>query len=304
MGAVAVAAVLRRLAGMPRVRVHREITRSSATFRAIRHRPSVPSLPSAGSTSCPATRASNATAEAACPSSSPSSSTASSAFASFTRAETSAVLRLRDHPSRSAASPAASSRARCTAPRSAPAAPGTTRATRRTAAISWVMVSWVATASARIVESTARRRRPFSTPVSAITARDRLVDPVRTLRARQPPPPVHQRGGIEARVIQREPARRLPPQVTAGRLGRLRVGVVMQHLQAPSPTPSRSPAPTAGPAPTGTSPRNPHHRTGPARCAARNANMLPAGTRCPTSAPASSNCRSIRSLPCIQNHPR
>ncbi len=50
-----------------------------------------------------------------------------------------------------------------------PAAPGTTRATRRTAAISWVMVSWVATASARIVESTARRRRPFSTPVSAIT---------------------------------------------------------------------------------------------------------------------------------------
>ena len=28
--------------------------------------------------------------------------------------------------------------------------------------------------------------------------------------------------------------------------------------------------------------------------------MLPAGTRCPTSAPASSNCRSARSLPCIQ----
>ena len=39
-----------------------------------------------------------------------------------------------------------------------PAAPGTTRATRRTAPISWVMVSWVATASARTVESTARRR--------------------------------------------------------------------------------------------------------------------------------------------------
>ena len=31
------------------------------------------------------------------------------------------------------------------------------------------MVSWVATASARIVESTARRRRPFSTPVCVIT---------------------------------------------------------------------------------------------------------------------------------------
>ncbi len=35
-----------------------EITRSGATFRAIRHRPSVPSEPSAGSTSCPATSAS------------------------------------------------------------------------------------------------------------------------------------------------------------------------------------------------------------------------------------------------------
>ena len=28
--------------------------------------------------------------------------------------------------------------------------------------------------------------------------------------------------------------------------------------------------------------------------------MLPAGTRCPTSAPASSNCRSARSLPCMR----
>jgi hypothetical protein len=49
------------------------------------------------------------------------------------------------------------------------AAPGTSRATRPMALISWVTVSWVATASARIVESTARRRRPVSTPVSAIT---------------------------------------------------------------------------------------------------------------------------------------
>jgi hypothetical protein len=42
-----------------------EITLSSVTFCAIRHRPSRPSLPPAGSTSCPATRASSATAEAA-----------------------------------------------------------------------------------------------------------------------------------------------------------------------------------------------------------------------------------------------
>ena len=51
------------------------------------------------------------------------------------------------------------------------AAPGTSRATRRIAETSWVTVSWVATASARIVESTARRRRPFSTPVCSTISR-------------------------------------------------------------------------------------------------------------------------------------
>jgi hypothetical protein len=49
------------------------------------------------------------------------------------------------------------------------AAPGTSRATRRIADTSWVTVSWVDTPSAKIVESTARRRRPVSTPVPAIT---------------------------------------------------------------------------------------------------------------------------------------
>jgi hypothetical protein len=34
---------------------------------------------------------------------------------------------------------------------------------------SWVTVSWVATASAKIVESTARRRRPAKIPVCSIT---------------------------------------------------------------------------------------------------------------------------------------
>jgi len=49
------------------------------------------------------------------------------------------------------------------------AAPGTSRATRRTAETSWVMVSWAAAASARTVESTARRRRPRTIPVSSTT---------------------------------------------------------------------------------------------------------------------------------------
>ena len=50
------------------------------------------------------------------------------------------------------------------------AAPGTTRATFRTAATSWVTVSWVATASSNTVESTHRLRRPRKTPVAAISS--------------------------------------------------------------------------------------------------------------------------------------
>ena len=67
-----------------------EITLSSATFCAIRHRPPVPSLPPAGSTSCPATRASSASAEAAGSSSSAPANASTSAFASLTSAVTSA----------------------------------------------------------------------------------------------------------------------------------------------------------------------------------------------------------------------
>jgi hypothetical protein len=45
------------------------------------------------------------------------------------------------------------------------------RATRRIAAISWVTVSWVATASSSTVESSARRVLPESAPVAATTSR-------------------------------------------------------------------------------------------------------------------------------------
>jgi len=71
------------------------ITRSGATLRAIRHRPSVPSESSAGSTSCPATRASRPKASAAAGSRSgePGPASASStASASFTRSLTSFSL--------------------------------------------------------------------------------------------------------------------------------------------------------------------------------------------------------------------
>jgi hypothetical protein len=52
-------------------------------------------------------------------------------------------------------------------PKLDPARPWTSRRTRRTAATSWVTVSWVATASAKMVESSTRRPRPASTPVAS-----------------------------------------------------------------------------------------------------------------------------------------
>jgi hypothetical protein len=51
------------------------------------------------------------------------------------------------------------------------AAPGTSRRTRRTAAINWVTVSCVATASSSTTESNARRVLPVNTPVAATTTR-------------------------------------------------------------------------------------------------------------------------------------
>ena len=50
-------------------------------------------------------------------------------------------------------------------------APGTSRRTLRIAATSWVTVSWVATASSKMVESSTRRPRPLSTPVASTTWR-------------------------------------------------------------------------------------------------------------------------------------
>jgi hypothetical protein len=49
------------------------------------------------------------------------------------------------------------------------AVPGTSRATRRAVETSCVTVSCVAAASTRMVESTARRRRPRKTPVCPAT---------------------------------------------------------------------------------------------------------------------------------------
>ena len=60
---------------------------------------------------------------------------------------------------------------------------------------------------------------------------DRVVDPVRPRRLRDPLAPVHQRGRVEPRIIQRRADRRLPPHVEPDRLGGLPVRIVMQRLQ-------------------------------------------------------------------------
>ena len=95
----------------------------------------------------------------------------SSRCASPTRASTSCAAGLPRRPRRSPACPGRRSRGAVQCSAITSAAPGTSRRTRRIAAISWVTVSWVATASSRTVESNARRVLPVSTPVSATTCR-------------------------------------------------------------------------------------------------------------------------------------
>ena len=120
---------------------------------------------------------------------------------------------------------------RCSAAATTSAAPGTSRRTRRIAAINWVTVSWVATASSSTVESNARRVFPVSTPVCATTARTaskiRFGRSDAASRRRQYVNVV----GWNAGRRDRQPARRLPPQVEGHRVDRLGVRQPVQRLQ-------------------------------------------------------------------------
>ena len=161
------------------------------------------------------------------------SSPASTASASLTSAETSSSRAagssqaISGLPGRGVVMPAGAGRAwrRCSA------APGTSRATRRIAAISWVTVSWRATASSRIVESSARRVLPGTAPVSATTSATTSKIALRAARGGQPAPPVGQRRRVERGVGDRQPARGLPPQIERQRLDRLPVRQPVQGLQ-------------------------------------------------------------------------
>jgi hypothetical protein len=140
-----------------------EITRSRATRLASRQDPGR----SPGSTSWPATNASNATASACSSPRLPSATAASTANASLTSPDTSAWVACGSSQAHSGLPAWSSSWAASSTPR----APGTSRRTRRIAATSWVTVSWVATASSKTVESSTRRPRPLSTPVWSTTWR-------------------------------------------------------------------------------------------------------------------------------------
>ena len=111
-----------------------------------------------------------------------------------------------------------------------PRAAGTSRRTRRIAATSWVTVSWVATASSKIVESSTRRPRPAAPrsppPPGGPPRRSAAADPRRACGS-----PVHQHRGVEPLVVQAQPTGDLPGDVAPQRADRLPVRQALQGLQ-------------------------------------------------------------------------
>jgi hypothetical protein len=77
-------------------------------------------------------------------------------------------------------------------------------------AMSWVTVSWVATASSRVLELSARRCFPTSTPVASTTARIASKMCWRAFGLTELGPPVGEVREVEAQIIEREPAGDLP----------------------------------------------------------------------------------------------
>ena len=142
------------------------------------------------------------------------SGAAPSTFASVDRRGRRCLPSPGDHPSRSSACRAQSRRRPCTPARSAHRAGHLPGPALRIADTSWVTVSWVATASARIVESTTRQRQAPHAPVSSIapssTSRRPGAGPASS-RSVQPSTPATSAG--QPHVGQRRPDRHLPPHI-------------------------------------------------------------------------------------------
>src|ERR1700682_6241190 len=158
------------------------------------------------------------------------------------------------------------------------------------------MVSWVATASARIVESTARLRRPDRIPVSATTRRTASL--IRCGRS-----DFASRLRQYTSVVGSNPLwSNAIPVATFHRRSHRAASAASRSDRSCRVCSTRIEAITdAGidgrPRPEGNRSSNSWSPNKSWRWAAKNANILPSPTRCPTNASASNSSRSARSTP-------
>jgi hypothetical protein len=165
-------------------------------------------------------------------------------------------------------------------------APGTTRATFRIAATSWVTVSWVATASSNTAGSTHRFRRPRKIPVCAMSSA--TASNTRSGRSE---------AAIRLRQYTRTDGSKLiassdRPQATFHRRSYFSASAVwVSDRSYSSLSTSTEPARSAGsdgrPVRDGNRSAMKLSGNSSVRCSARNANTLPGATRCPVTSPAS-----------------
>ncbi len=166
------------------------------------------------------------------------------------------------------------------------AAPGTARAAFRIAAVSWVTVSWVATASSNTVESTQPFRCPRRIPVSAITSatasNTRCGRSEAAIRLRQ-------YTSMDGSKLVSSSDR---PQAIFHRRSYFSASAVCGSDRScsslsTSTDPTRSAGSDGRPVRDGNRSAVNSSGNSSRRCSARNANTLPSGSRCPATSPAS-----------------
>src|SRR4051794_1825255 len=174
---------------------------------------------------------------------------------------------------------------------------GTVRATRRMAAISWVTVSWVATASSRTVESNARRALPRTAPVAATTSRTASNTRCGRCEAASRRRQYVNTVGWNAAAVTGSPhaAFQRRSNVTASAASRSD----SPCSACSTSTVATTSAGTDGrPRPDRNKSSNMLSGNSSPRCAARNANTLPTASRCPANDSTSSNSRCGSLRPC------
>jgi hypothetical protein len=170
------------------------------------------------------------------------------------------------------------------------AAPGTWRRTRRIAAISWVTVSWVATASSSTVESSARRVLPVNAPVCATTTL--TASKIRFGRSE----PASRRRQYVNVVGWNPTAVTGSPHAAFHRRSKVTASTVSASESPCSAcntiTAAITSAGTLGrPRPDGNRSANNSSGNNSRRCPARNANTLPGLSRCPATDSTSNRSR-------------